>query len=385
MTTRIAVLLAALLLPWSAPAAPAVAPKEVQKASSQRKSLQAELDRAVAAYDSAQAKLARTQEAIENNERSVAESAVKVRALQGRLDSRANAVYRRGPIGVLQYLVTSETLGDFTRRMKLVEAAADRDSIDLAAVRRAQQENSQLRQQLEATKRQESQLLNTMERQTRSLTSNFRQAQALERRLEADREAQLRREREAAARAAADATRRARESARPAPARPTPSPTVLRALPTPTPRAGSETAESGAVAAASGKLRCPVDGATSFTDTFGAPRSGGRRHMGVDMFAAEGTPLVAVTDGVVLRKQSSPAGGLGVWLRGSNSTVYYYAHLSSYASISPGQKVGAGTRVGSVGSTGNAEGGPPHLHFEVQPGGGAPINPYPTAARACGK
>ncbi|HEX2258404.1 MAG TPA: M23 family metallopeptidase, partial [Actinomycetota bacterium] len=137
--------------------------------------------------------------------------------------------------------------------------------------------------------------------------------------------------------------------------------------------------------AAAGKLRCPVDGATSFTDTFGAPRSGGRRHMGVDMFAAEGTPLVAVTDGVILRKQSSPAGGLGVWLRGSNSTVYYYAHLSSYASISPGQKIGAGTRVGSVGSTGNAAGGPPHLHFEVQPGGGSPINPYPTAARACGK
>lgn len=107
--------------------------------------------------------------------------------------------------------------------------------------------------------------------------------------------------------------------------------------------------------------------------------------MGVDMFAAEGTPTVAVTDGVILRKQSSPAGGLGVWLRGSNSTVYYYAHLSGYASISPGQKVEAGSRVGSVGSTGNAAGGPPHLHFEVQPGGGAPINPYPTAARACGK
>ncbi|HEX2258979.1 MAG TPA: hypothetical protein VHJ40_04475, partial [Actinomycetota bacterium] len=283
MTTRIAVVLAALLLLWGAPPAPAVAPKDVQKASSQRKSLQAELDRAVAAYDSAQAKLARTQEAIEENERSVAESAVRVRALQGRLDSRANAVYRRGPIGVLQYLVTSETLGDFTRRVKLVEAAADRDAIDLAAVRRAQQDHGQLRQQLEARKRQESQLFNTMERQTRSLTSNFRQAQALESRLEADREAQLRREREAAARAAADAARRARESPRPAPARPSPSPTALRALPTPTPRTGTETAESGAVAAAAGKLRCPVEGATSFTDTFGAPRSGGRRHMGVDM------------------------------------------------------------------------------------------------------
>jgi murein DD-endopeptidase MepM/ murein hydrolase activator NlpD len=225
-----------------------------------------------------------------------------------------------------------------------------------------------------------------MTRQTRFLSTNFRQAQALERRLEADREAQLRREREAAAKAAADAARRARESPRPAPARPTPSPTAGRATPTPTSaRGGTETAESGAVAAAAGKLRCPVNGATSFTDTFGAPRSGGRRHMGVDMFAAEGTPAVAITDGVILRKQSSPAGGLGVWLRGTNSTVYYYAHLSGYASISPGQKVAAGTVVGFVGSTGNAEGGPAHLHFEVQPGGGAPVNPYPTAARACGK
>jgi murein DD-endopeptidase MepM/ murein hydrolase activator NlpD len=385
MTTRIAVVLAALLFS-SAPAATAVTPKEVQKASSQRQSLQKELDRTVAAYDSAQAKLASTQKAIGDHQQSVEESAIRVKALQGRLDSRANAVYRRGPIALLQYLVTSETLGDFTRRVKLVEAAADRDATDLAAVRAAEQENRRLRQQLEDRKRQETQLLSTMEKQARSLTSNFRQAQALERRLEADREAQLRQERERAARAAADAAKRAQQKASPAPTRPTPSPTILRPTPTPTTgRVGNERAESGAVAAASGRLRCPVEGPTSFTDTFGAPRSGGRRHMGVDMFAAEGTPTVAITDGVILRKQSSPAGGLGVWLRGSNSTVYYYAHLSGYASISPGEKVGAGSRLGFVGSTGNAAGGPPHLHFEVQPGGGGPINPYPTAARACGK
>jgi murein DD-endopeptidase MepM/ murein hydrolase activator NlpD len=388
MTSRIPAALAALLLFWSAPAAPAATTKEVQKARSERQALQDELDRAAAAYDAAQAKLARTQDAIDDNESSLNEAVARGKVVQGRLKARANVIYRRGPVGVLQFLVTSQSLGDFTRRVKLVEAAADKDATDLAAARRIQQEARDLRQQLEERKRQESQLTSTMARQTGSLTSNFSRAQALERKLASDREAQLREERERAARAAADAARRTRESARPTPRpatpTPSPSPTTARATPTPSART-AETAESGAVATVSRTLKCPVDGPTSFTDTFGAPRGGGRTHQGVDMFAAQGTPTVAITPGVILRKQSSAAGGLGVWLKGSNSTVYYYAHLSGYASIAPGQKVEAGDRVGFVGSTGNAAGGPPHLHFEVQPGGGAAINPYPTAARACGK
>jgi murein DD-endopeptidase MepM/ murein hydrolase activator NlpD len=103
------------------------------------------------------------------------------------------------------------------------------------------------------------------------------------------------------------------------------------------------------------------------------------------MFAAQGTPVAAITDGVVIRRENSSAGGLGLRMRGSDSTEYYYAHLSGYTKYSAGQKVSAGDHMGYVGSTGNAAGGPPHLHFEVHPRGGPPVNPTPTARKACGR
>jgi murein DD-endopeptidase MepM/ murein hydrolase activator NlpD len=128
----------------------------------------------------------------------------------------------------------------------------------------------------------------------------------------------------------------------------------------------------------------PVGQPHSFIDPWGASRSGGRAHQGVDMMAPHGTPTYAYTDGVVSRTDAG--GGLGgttLYLRGDDGNEYYYAHLSQLLS-SEGQRVAAGRVVGRVGATGNASASAPHLHFEVHRGGGYAVNPYPYAKRACG-
>ncbi len=132
-----------------------------------------------------------------------------------------------------------------------------------------------------------------------------------------------------------------------------------------------------------GPFICPfTPGRTSFTDSWGAPRSGGRTHKGVDMFAAYGEPMYAVADGTALTKSSS-LGGRSIWLL-SNGVAYYYAHLSGY-NVGNGQRVSQGQTIGFNGDSGNAKGGAPHLHFEIHPGGRSSpaVNPYPTVAAAC--
>lgn len=130
---------------------------------------------------------------------------------------------------------------------------------------------------------------------------------------------------------------------------------------------------------------CPVAGPVSFIDSWGAPRSGGRTHKGVDMFARRGTPVVAPVSGTVEHRSNS-IGGPSFHLWGEDGSYYYGTHLDAYGPIAGW--VDAGTVVGYVGDTGNARGTSPHLHFEIHPGRergepSAPVNPTPVVATAC--
>jgi len=134
----------------------------------------------------------------------------------------------------------------------------------------------------------------------------------------------------------------------------------------------------------SGSMVCPVNGAVSFTDTWGAPRSGGRTHKGVDMLASRGTPLVAIESGTIKRMGNGGLGGITVYITGNSGDLYYYAHLDGWAAgLTTGQSVTVGDLIGYVGNSGNARYTVTHLHFEYHPGGGSAVNPTPLVSSLC--
>lgn len=142
----------------------------------------------------------------------------------------------------------------------------------------------------------------------------------------------------------------------------------------------SPTGPATAAPIATGAWICPVQGSVAFTNSWGAPRSGGRSHTGVDMLSPRGTPTVAPVAGRLVHKRSD-LGGLTWYVYGDDGNTYYGAHLSSYANEGAG-RVQGGTVIGYVGDSGNAK-GTNHLHFQIKPGGGSPVNPYPTVAKYC--
>jgi murein DD-endopeptidase MepM/ murein hydrolase activator NlpD len=127
---------------------------------------------------------------------------------------------------------------------------------------------------------------------------------------------------------------------------------------------------------------CPVSKPYSYVDSWGAPRSGGRAHKGTDIMNPLGNNVHAIVDGVISRQTNSSLGGISLYLRGDDGNEYYYAHLMRYESH-VGQRVKAGELIAINGQTGNARFTAPHVHFEVHPGGGTPVNPYPYVKAAC--
>jgi murein DD-endopeptidase MepM/ murein hydrolase activator NlpD len=134
-------------------------------------------------------------------------------------------------------------------------------------------------------------------------------------------------------------------------------------------------------------LLVPVNGmkASSLHSTFGDPRGPERAHEALDILAPRGTPVVAATDGKIVKLFTSVRGGLTVYQFDPDERFcYYYAHLDSYApGLEEGDSVTRGETIGFVGTTGNAPPGTPHLHFAINRLGedkkwweGEPIDPY---------
>lgn len=125
---------------------------------------------------------------------------------------------------------------------------------------------------------------------------------------------------------------------------------------------------------------CPTgDSPVAFADTWGAPRSGGRRHEGTDMIGPIGTPIYAVVDGFA-KPYVEELGGFTIWLTDPAGNKWYYGHLDHYGKLGD---VKTGDLIAYMGQTGNARFSVPHLHFGLYPGGGSAVNPYSTLRAHC--
>ncbi len=141
----------------------------------------------------------------------------------------------------------------------------------------------------------------------------------------------------------------------------------------------------------------PVVGQVQYVDDFGAPRPGGR-HQGNDLMAAKKSAAVAPESGKVKYWATSRAAGCMLYLYGDSGTTYYYIHLNNDLTmrndnrgkcvkgvaytVANGARVAAGQQIAYVGDSGDANGGNSHLHFEVHPGGGRAVSPYPYLQKA---
>ncbi|HEY0591105.1 MAG TPA: M23 family metallopeptidase [Thermoanaerobaculia bacterium] len=134
----------------------------------------------------------------------------------------------------------------------------------------------------------------------------------------------------------------------------------------------------------SGDLVMPVAGVRyrEIKDSFGDPRSGGREHKGIDIFAPRWTEVVAAAEGMVEGITNGGLGGRQLWVMGIDGRSYYYAHLEEWApGLRNGARVAAGQLLGYVGNSGNAKATPTHLHFAMKENGRT-VNPYPRLASA---
>lgn len=285
---------------------------------------QQKLDVLVASFEQARTDMENLNSEIELVKAQQAALDSQLTEVQKAINQRAAEAYRSGPASMLNVIMGTRTYDQFASMVTLFEAVTSWDGQILGTVKHLKDETARLQAELDAKGAEQQAVLQRLNQRQAEMESSL---------------AALGREYETIRSKVADA-------------------------------------ESGFV--------FPVRAPFSFVDTFGAPRAGHRKHEGTDIFAARGTPLYAVVDGVIERKGTDGLGGNKLWLRSpGDGWTYYYAHLSGFPSgIGNGTRVKKGQVIGYVGNTGNARTTPPHVHFEAHPPSSGATNPYPILKRS---
>lgn len=348
-----------------------LAREELQTATRQRDALNQQLDEAAAEFEHARGqaeRLASEAERADRDLRAVAESSERERQETADQVIAAYLAPAR-QLSMSEFVLAADDAATAMHVMGLIERMGSRSDQAITRINRAEDlTQDEVRQQRVVTAGAQAaaeERLRAAGRLQAVLDDSVRvvaQADATLARAEADAEAREReRRRQEAERRRQEAERKAREEAE----------RLARE------RQSAATAPPPAV---NGRV-CPIGAPNGFIDSWGFPRSGGRSHQGVDIFASYGTPIFAVADGVA-DTGSNRLGGLTINLRSDAGDRYYYAHMSSIA-VADGTRVRAGEVIGATGTSGNAAGTPPHLHWQYHPGSGGPVNPYQLSVALC--
>lgn len=335
-----------LVLPLVAPLP--VGAQSLEQARRDRQSIQVRLDAAAEKLAELQARIGTLDDEARQLQRDMDALADQAHEADRRVAARIRELYKRGiDLPILQMLL-SDDASTAIERVELASHLLAGDRVEFEQAHAARVRMGELAEQLAERQAGLDAAHDELQATLASLRQDLDRAAALERHLHAEEQA-----RQAEARRRAEAAARARQQQQ---------------------QAQTATRSSGAKA-------CPIGRPHSFTDTWGAPRSGGRTHKGVDMLANYGIPIYAIVDGVWNVRSYGRSAGNWAILRGNDGHNYYYMHLQSHV-VGNNTRVRAGQQVATNGDTGNAR-GTPHLHFEFHPNRGGPVNPTPLVRSVC--
>ncbi len=291
--------------------------------ATEAEAIQEELDQAAVEYARIEADVGRTDARIAKLESDLASAQELIAEKSEAANARGEFLYTTGGIeAYLEGLLGASNLRMFLKRIQYLEIVGEKDARMVDEIRGIQSQANEIRASLRAQRTEKKKRLGSLRAKQRELETQFR---------------------------------------------------------------GAKSAARVARFGAFGKFTLPIAGPAAFADTWGAPRGGRRRHQGTDVMAPCGADVVAVTDGTIDTVSSGGNGGIMLWLRAAGGDKFFYAHLRGYApGVQQGKKVSLGERIAYNGNSGNARGGPCHVHFEWHPGGGGPINPYSLLRAALG-
>jgi murein DD-endopeptidase MepM/ murein hydrolase activator NlpD len=322
--------------------APAYSQSTSQRLDSTRQRAQrvkSAYERIAQAYANQQTAISQTTSEIGRTEADIVRANEEKKSLQAQLRKRVRMQYQMGGLGMFDILLNARSFDEFTTRYTALRRQSLADQELILQLRKKNAELHAKEQQLVGQRASLRREAGALREQARQLTISFNQAQQLVR----DLQGQLRAEQ------IAQLFRVGRRG-----------------------RGGSVPMDA-----------CPVQGPHVVNNDYGAPRGGGSRsHQGNDIMAPMGTPVVAVVNGVV-RQKTGGLGGNAIHLQGSGA-LFYYAHLNDFVA-GDGAHVSVGQLIGHNGNTGDAAGGPAHVHFEIHPGvgWGPSIDPHASLMSVC--